>query len=425
MLFYGVRRLCQSASENSGPSTSSNASQCEKRHELLPIGDYPPFIALYMRRRDHQKRMNFDVVKFLKRLPSLTHQEWRDGLSILGHPGKRRRLFPKYKLREMNRARDGATSWLLSNSSLIEPYDYFNYLFFIGHFYRIYRSPLPSSTKKSIVKWFVERYETMEANTFFTIFKHLTVFNMEQGMNSLLFTPVELAEILSHGLKLAVNAEINDLLTFLHCIDCYMKFRQSNSLDLSDFPKNLPSFGQQLLKILADREKPRDRGDLERSLRFLADSNVSGLEAIPNMVPQRSILRRFGNEHRPTIWKWLQYSIESVFEHKDLEHLRQVAALVAVRAYKWKSINFQPDDVDRYLQSAALPYLANPALVYERRKEGILAHNYAFAYLIFAVLSAINSDLPKLNKMSVRFNHAYWVSIDHRFLDHSVVLFTP
>lgn len=102
-------------------------------------------------------------------------------------------------------------------------------------------------------------------------------------MNSVLFTPKELESILSHGLKLAADTEINDLLTFLHCIDCYLKFRQSDLLNFAAFPKNLSSFCGQLLKILTERDKPKDRGDLERSLRFLADSNVSGLEAIPHM----------------------------------------------------------------------------------------------------------------------------------------------
>jgi hypothetical protein len=48
-------------------------------------------------------------------------------------------------------------------------------------------------------------------------------------------------------------------------------------------------------------------------------------------------------------WKWLRNAIELAFEDNGLEHLRQLAAAAAVRAYVYKAVDFTPEEVNRYI----------------------------------------------------------------------------
>uniref|UniRef100_A0A914XCC2 Uncharacterized protein n=1 Tax=Plectus sambesii TaxID=2011161 RepID=A0A914XCC2_9BILA len=231
----------------------------------------------------------------------------------------------------------------------------------------------------------------------------LTLFNVEQVHDRLLLAKDNLARVLFYGRMLAEKeGEVNDILRLLHCVDSYSKL---NVTTRSHLPNTLLSnSSHKLFRMLSRRDKPRNRGDLDRSIRYLADTNLARPEKTPNFVSQRSLLQHGAQKGK--CWRFLRYSIESVFEHDELNYLRQAAALVAVRAYKWKAIDFHPDDVERYLNIATAPYLSNPTLIFERRDS--LPHHYAFIKLVLAVLSAATSDLPSRNKLSVRLDDAYW-----------------
>lgn len=64
-----------------------------------------------------------------------------------------------------------------------------------------------------------------------------------------------------------------------------------------------------------------------------------------------------------------------------------------------------------FLQEASSIYLKKPGpgpQMLFADEPGVMKHHAAFVHLVVAIISAADSDLPQLGKLSVRIDDEYW-----------------
>lgn len=146
-------------------------------------------------------------------------------------------------------------------------------------------------------------------------------------------------KIIEHGVKLAKlkDCEVNNILHLLYTIELYRR-----SFNNDDDDAKFRRFAEELIEILKKKEMTANSKDLLETMIFLSEEKSSADLPLTN----RAVFKRYskGNE---AAWKWLRNAIHLIFREDDFAYLRQMAAVAAVRAYKWKAIDFTPDDIDK------------------------------------------------------------------------------
>ena len=89
-------------------------------------------------------------------------------MSGLGAVGE---YFPTGQETVMTKARDLASAWMLANVKSLSPIDYYNYLGFLERYFKHYNMPMDNASQVDywISKWFSERFDTLEPNTFLEV----------------------------------------------------------------------------------------------------------------------------------------------------------------------------------------------------------------------------------------------------------------
>uniref|UniRef100_A0A914VRJ2 Uncharacterized protein n=1 Tax=Plectus sambesii TaxID=2011161 RepID=A0A914VRJ2_9BILA len=362
-----------------------------------------PFIWLKTQSQADGVNMNsFDILDFNRRLPTFTDQDWSRYLSGLGAVGE---YFPTGQETVMTKARDLASAWMLANVKSLSPIDYYNYLGFLERYFKHYNMPMDNASQVDywISKWFSERFDTLEPNTFLEIFMRIAHLHSSRKLRRTIITPTNLRPIVVHAttelVKDADVYEILGLLYIIHYFDSLVKHSRRTTYTIAK---------QRLMTALAERDSCVDDHDIQRSLLFAVDSH-SPSRAAPGYkeVQKRHIF--LGGAHFDPAWRWIRSAVESAFAHERLIDLRQVAAFAAVRAYRWKNVAFTPNQVSGYLLEAAKPYIENPAIVFESRDfSAQLPHHIGFRALLAAVRCAANSNLPEMGKMPIRLDDHFW-----------------
>lgn len=143
----------------------------------------------------------------------------------------------------------------------------------------------------------------------------------------------DVLKVLQHGVELAEkDTEIVNILHLLYTAELYSEVYS----DAGSFAK----ISEKLLSILSGKKLPTDGFDLMHSLQF-----VSSQRKVAPFLSQRAVFHRHAKN--ASAWNWLRNSIELVFTNDEYEDVRPVAAVAAVRAYKWKAIPYTADDVER------------------------------------------------------------------------------
>uniref|UniRef100_A0A914XCA5 ATPase expression protein 2, mitochondrial n=1 Tax=Plectus sambesii TaxID=2011161 RepID=A0A914XCA5_9BILA len=374
----------------------------------LPIGGDRP--TLFKRRTGSEAvdLLQYRPTEIINRLPTFTDKDWSEYLGIVAHYRiARGRLLPftSEQMKHVEEIKKRLLEWLGEKKDKIESTDYFNLLRSLDVFSEFGRltkrrtktlglqQSLPSSVHENIFHWFMKNYEKLDRHAFFQILNRKVVHATLNDILSL-ESQEDVLKVLEHGTKLAEDdAEIVNILHLLYTIELY-----SGSYSDPRFSKS----SQRLLATLANKALPVDGFDLFHSLQFVSSQKTTG-----SALSQRAVFRRHA-DNRPA-WNWLRNSIELVFANDDYEDMRPIAAVAAVRAYKWKAIDYSPDDVNKYLTLAAKPYLTDPAIFFKpSRNDAFNAKRTALSYLVLAIRSAAISDLPDLGKLSVRLDDAYW-----------------
>uniref|UniRef100_A0A914VDY3 Uncharacterized protein n=1 Tax=Plectus sambesii TaxID=2011161 RepID=A0A914VDY3_9BILA len=407
------RRLLTLSAQFLSPSTStSECSQPKANIKMkLASGRMAPSLA-YMDRQVRGSAIElfqYYLKEIMQRLPTLTNAEWSEYLSIVAAYPLNFQLLPPDQKKSVQTVRDSACDFLADNLDNLKPFDYFNVIRFLQKMvkWNIIRTRyhdksrltiLPLSVHSNIFSWFMRNYSTLEPQLFFEILMRKTAYATLYNV-ARLEKQEDIYEILAYGMQVAKKErEVNNILDLLYIVELYRDIF-SLTTDSSDFD----FFSRRLLEMLKTLETPANRHDLRESLGFLGDSSIK-----IGAISTRAVFHRYASSD-PAAWKWLRRSIELVFEDGEFDDLRQAAAVAAVRAYKWKAIDFSPDDVSSYLSIAAEPFLTNPAIFFEPSKSAIsVPRSLMLSYLITAIRSAANSDLPTLGKLTVRLDGAYW-----------------
>lgn len=144
-------------------------------------------------------------------------------------------------------------------------------------------------------------------------------------------------KVIDYGVKLAQeeDCEINSILHLLYTVQLYSQTFKNQA--------KLSTFAQELVEILKKKEMPSNSKDLLETMIFLSENKSS----VDLPLTNRAVFRRHANGNYAA-WKWLRNAIQLIFKSDEYASLRQMAAVAAVRAYKWKAVNFTPDDIDRY-----------------------------------------------------------------------------
>lgn len=142
----------------------------------------------------------------------------------------------------------------------------------------------------------------------------------------------DVLKVFSYGVELAAkDAEIVNILHLLHTIELYSRFYSD-----SRFSENV----QRLLTTLSTKDLPVDGLDLMHSLQF-----VSSQKNVTGYLSTRAVFHHHAKN--TASWNWLRNSIDLVFTNDDYEDVRPMAAVAAIRAYKWKAIEYSPNDVNK------------------------------------------------------------------------------
>uniref|UniRef100_A0A914WMP4 Uncharacterized protein n=1 Tax=Plectus sambesii TaxID=2011161 RepID=A0A914WMP4_9BILA len=372
----------------------------EGKKIILPPGQKKPFYIL----RDHLRNTGMDMKSFSiidakRRLPTFTNDDWRRHLFALAHAGQ---YFPRNQEAVMAQIKDGAISWIEQNNDSIQPIDYYNFLSFLRVYQRIYRILEPNNARRKMLRWFLDRYQSLQSDEFFPIFWRIT-FLLVQSAQEDEQTKQDIAKMIAHAVELAGNADIYLNLRLLQLLHQYSISKQLE-------PQTIANFEEQIFALLRTKELPANQRDLFCTLRFVADIEKSYNES-QSIITKASVFRAYARR-RGVSWDWLRNSIELVFSGDDsYYHIRQPAALAAVRAYKWKAIPLLPEDVNRYIELAAEPYLTNPAILFEPQSikgQSAPEHYVNFAYLLVAIKSAALTDLRDRGVLTVRLDGTFW-----------------
>uniref|UniRef100_A0A914WRR2 Uncharacterized protein n=1 Tax=Plectus sambesii TaxID=2011161 RepID=A0A914WRR2_9BILA len=298
----------------------------------------------------------------------------------------------------MAQTKDFACDWLDRNIDKTTAVDFHNFLRFLGHYYIAFKEPLSPSLRTLLTKWFMGQYESLAPDAFFEIFQSLTFLSITAQSQEPFFRLEDICTFVKRAVELADDADVVDILRLLSSLDHY------SALYNSEVCKDFDSATSRLIEVLRTRSAPNDLFDLGRSIMWLAKSEWATIEYANSNNPP--LHHPVGVNFDPA-WKWLRSAVELAFDDADLCHRRGPAALAAVRAFQSKAVDFSATEINRLLQTAAAPFLADPSLPFKH--QFYTSPHAAFIRLLVAIRTAANTD-GLAEHLTVRFDDAFWRS---------------
>uniref|UniRef100_A0A914WM98 ATPase expression protein 2, mitochondrial n=1 Tax=Plectus sambesii TaxID=2011161 RepID=A0A914WM98_9BILA len=414
-----VASFCCQNRASSSIASGTAVADSKKADEKVRLADratksLASLDAQFVRLKGDPSLRQFSPTEVLRRSPTFTDVEWGEYIHLCAGNMKKSSshiLMDINRMKDVIEIRNRACDWLTKNVDSVKPRQYFNFLRYLQAV-TVKRRNNRSQTDlpqfidpyASVSQWFMKHYSTLKSLAFFEILNEKTRFLVHHKLLEREAID-DCLKVIDHGIKLAQKeeTEINNILHLLYTVELYRQlFKDEAKLSL---------FAERLVDILKKKDMPVNSKDLLETMTFLSEIKQPMDSLLTNRAVFRQHAKGDGGE-----WRWLRNAINLVFDEEEYASLRQMAAVAAVRAYKWKAADFTPDDMERFLQMAAEPIFANPSAAYfdsPMKEEVSLSSANRLKALIVAVRSASHSDLPQLGKLPVQVDDAFW----DRFFD--------